>query len=126
VLVKGVFDLGGADIFAPGNDHIFLAVHDMHGSGFVPDRQVAGVKKTVVDRGVGGFGLLVVAVEDDVRSHADFAHALVVHGDRFPGLVEHREFDPDPRHASPGAPGEIAGRGVVIRSARGQEGSGFR
>ena len=96
MLVERVLDLRGTDVLAPGDDHVLLPVDDMDRPRFVPDGQVAGMEIAVVDGRIGGLGLLVVAVEDHVGAHADFAHAGVVHGNRLAFLVEHASSTPIP------------------------------
>ena len=89
MLVEGILDFRRTHVFAAGDDHILLAVDDMDRTGLVPDRQVAGVEEAVVDGGLGGFGLVVVAVEDRIGAYADLPHALVVPGHGVARVITH-------------------------------------
>ena len=125
MLVEGVLDFGRTDVFAPGNDHILLSVHDVKTRAFIPNREIAGVEPAV-SNGFGGLvRLFPVAREDDVRAHADLSHGLAILGDGLIVLVANFDFDAQPRNTRPGSAGPVGDLGFVVGLGDREQRRGF-
>src|SRR5690606_19982580 len=73
VLQQRVFDFPRINVFAAGNDHVFLAVDQMQHAVLVEHAHVAGVDPAVAN-GVGGGDVIVpVAAEHRGAARDDFA-----------------------------------------------------
>src|SRR3954463_516679 len=73
-----LLDLDGADVLAPGDDDVLLAIAQLDGAVGVAHAEVAAVEPASLEGLRGGIGIAEIAEHHHVASHDYFAHRLAV------------------------------------------------
>ncbi len=78
---EDTLNFGGIHIVAAGQDHVFLAVHDVNAAIFIHGAQVAGMQPTVRLQSFAGFLLITeIAQHHDWAALHKLAHLTARHG----------------------------------------------